>query len=46
MKLKRLGLVIQFELDAPDDQPLYEDDNAVKAMREAARQLGVTLKEE
>ncbi len=44
MNCLRLG--IQFELEAPDDQPLKEDDVAVNSMREAAQQLGLTIKEE
>jgi hypothetical protein len=43
MHLKKLGLGVQFEMVAPDDQPLSENDPAIKAMKEAARQLGLKL---
>ena len=41
MRLKHLRLGIQFELEAPADQPLSEDDPAYKSMKEAAQQLGL-----
>jgi len=41
MNLKRLRLGIDFELETQDGQPLDENDPAFKAMKEAARQLGI-----
>lgn len=46
MNLKRLRLGIDFEMEAKDGQPLDENDPTVKALREAARQLGLELEEE
>lgn len=46
MHLKRMRLGIDFELETHEGQPLDENDSAVKAMRESARQLGVDLDEE
>ena len=43
MRLKRLGLGVRFEIALPDDGALSENDPALKAMKEAARQLGLTL---
>lgn len=43
MHLKKLGLRVQFEMVLPEDQPLGENDPALKAMQEAARQLGLEL---
>ena len=43
MGLKRLKLGIQFVLQAKDDAPLNPDDASLKAMKEAARQLGLDL---
>ena len=43
MRLKKLGLGVRFEMALPDDGALSEDDAALKAMREAARQLGIKL---
>jgi hypothetical protein len=43
MKLKRLKLGIRFALEAPDNDPMDPNDSSLKAMREAARQLGLTL---
>ncbi|GAB4145926.1 MAG: DUF499 domain-containing protein [Planctomycetota bacterium] len=43
MNLKRLGLGVQFEMVLPEDRPLGENDPALKAMKEAARQLGLQL---
>jgi hypothetical protein len=41
MNLKKLHLGVQFEMVLPDDQPLSENDPALKAMKEAARQLNL-----
>jgi len=41
MNLKKLGLGVQFEMVLPEDRPLIENDPALKAMKEAARQLGL-----
>jgi len=41
MNLKKLGLGVQFEMVLPDDQALSESHSALKAMKEAARQLGL-----
>jgi hypothetical protein len=46
MGLKKLRLGIDFELITQDGQPLDENDPRLKAMIEAARQLGLILKEE
>ena len=43
MRLKKLGLGVRFEIALPDDGALSENDPALKAMKEAARQLGLTL---
>ncbi|GIV84220.1 MAG: hypothetical protein KatS3mg052_1227 [Candidatus Roseilinea sp.] len=43
MNLKKLGLGVQFEMVLPEDRPLSENDPALKAMQEAARQLGLTF---
>lgn len=43
MNLKHLKLGIHFELETPDNAPLDPNDPALKAMREAARQLGLSL---
>lgn len=43
MNLKKLGLGVQFELVLPEDRRLSENDPALKAMKEAARQLGLTF---
>ena len=43
MNLKKLKLGVQFEMVLPKDGRLNEDDSAIKAMKEAARQLGLTL---
>ncbi len=45
MNLKRLRLGIHFELEAHDSQSLDPNDPAVKAMKEAARQLGLEFEE-
>ena len=44
MNLKRLGLGVQFEMELPEDEALSENDPALKAMKEAARQLGLTIR--
>ena len=41
MNLKELKLGVQFEMVLPEDRPLSENDPALKAMKEAARQLGL-----
>jgi len=46
MGLKKLRLGIDFELVTQDDQPLDENSPALKAMKEAARQLGLKLADE
>ena len=43
MNLKKLGLGVQFEMVLPEDRNLSENDPALKAMKEAARQLGLTF---
>jgi hypothetical protein len=44
--LKSLELGIAFKLVAPDGQPLDPDNPTLKAMREAARQLGIQIVED
>ena len=44
MNLKRLGLGVQFEMVLPEDGALSENDLALKTMKEAARQLGLTIR--
>ena len=43
MKLKKLGLGVQFDMVLHDDSPLSEEDPVFKAMKEAARQLRLKL---
>ncbi|RMG51605.1 MAG: hypothetical protein D6723_10295, partial [Acidobacteria bacterium] len=43
MNLKRLKLGIDFEMEVRDDQALEETDPKVKAMKEAANQLGLEI---
>jgi hypothetical protein len=43
MHLKHLRLGIQFEMESSADQPLCEDDPAIKAMKESAQQLALDL---
>ncbi len=43
MNLKKLQLGVQFEMVLPEGKALSETDSAFKAMKEAARQLGLTL---
>ena len=45
MDLKRLNLGIEFEMETRPDAQLNSEDPAVKAMREAARQLGLAVEE-
>ena len=44
MNLKQLGLGVQFEMVLPEDAALSENDPALKTMKEAARQLGLTIR--
>jgi hypothetical protein len=46
MNLKRLTLGVGFVLEAQDGAPLDPNDPNLKAMREAARQLGLSLVED
>ena len=46
MPLKHLKLGIHFVLEVPDNAPLDPNDPSLKAMREAARQLGLSLEVE
>ena len=43
MNLRKLQLGVQFEMELPEATALSENDPALKAMKEAARQLGLTL---
>lgn len=43
MDLKKLHLGVQFEMELPEGRALSENDPALKAMKEAARQLGLAL---
>ena len=43
MNLKKLGLGVQFEMVLPEGGALSENNSALKTMKEAARQLGLTL---
>jgi hypothetical protein len=43
MNLKRLRLGVQFEMELPEGSALSENDLALKAMKEATRQLGLEL---
>ena len=43
MNLKKLDLGIEFVFETQDGIPLNANDSAVKAMEEAARQLGLKL---
>jgi len=43
MNLKKLGLGVQFEMVFPEDRGLSENDPALKAMKEAARQLNLSF---
>jgi hypothetical protein len=46
MNLKRLRLGIDFEMETQDGQSIDENDPTLKALKESARQLGLTLGEE
>ncbi len=46
MNLKVLKLGIDFEMETQDSQPLDESDPVLKAIEEAARQLGLPLEED
>ena len=43
MNLKTLGLGVQFEMVLPEGAALNENDPVLKTMKEAAKQLGLTL---
>ena len=43
MNLKKLQLGIQFEMETAPGQELSPDDQTLKSMQEAARQLGLTI---
>ncbi len=43
MNLKKLGLGVQFEMVLPEGRMMSENDPDLKAMKEAARQLGLTF---
>lgn len=43
MNLDKLRLGVQFEMETSEGQGLGENDPSLKAMREAARQLGLNL---
>jgi hypothetical protein len=43
MNLKKLGLGVQFEMELPEGRTLSENDPALKAMKEAARQLNLSF---
>lgn len=46
INLKKLQLGVQFEMVLPEDRPLGENDPTLKAMKEAARQLGLQFESE
>lgn len=46
MNLKKLHLGVQFDIEFPEEKALSENDPALKAMKEAARQLGLQLETE
>lgn len=46
MNLKKLQLGVQFVMEVPEGRELSENDPAIKAMKEAARQLGLTFEME
>jgi hypothetical protein len=46
MNLRRLRLGIDFEMEMPEEQPLDENDNTLKAMKESANQLGLKMEAE
>jgi len=41
MQLKKLDLNVQFKMEPRTDAPLSPDDQALEAMREAAKKLGL-----
>ena len=43
MNLKKLQMRVQFEMELPEGRELSENDPAFKAMKEAARQLGLNF---
>jgi hypothetical protein len=43
MNPKKLELGVQFEMVLPEERPLSESDSVLKAMKEAARQLGLSF---
>ena len=43
MELKRLGLGVEFDFVLPEGAAMHENDSALTAMKEAARQLGLTI---
>jgi hypothetical protein len=46
MQLKKLDLSVQFKMETRTDSPLSPDDQTLKAMREAAKQLGLRFETE
>lgn len=46
MDLKKLNIAVQLDLEAKSDKPLDPNDGTLKAMNEAARQLGLTFETE
>ena len=46
MNLKKLSLGIQFEMETLPDKELDMNDPSLKAMEEAARQLGIKFETE
>lgn len=46
MNLKRLNIGVQFEMETGEGQALDPNDPALKSMREAAKQLGLTFEAE
>ena len=46
MDLKKLQLGLQFEMDLPEGGEISENDPALKAMKEGARQLGLMFEVE
>jgi hypothetical protein len=46
LKLKKLNLGVQFEIEASPDSLIDPSDPAVKAMAEAAKQLGLIFQTE
>ena len=46
MNMKKLNLTVDFDMTPSEDQPVSPDDPAVKAMKEAASQLGLSIETE